>query len=121
MTESTTVTGDTTPRVAPVSHYALALAALLILTAVTAGVSSLRLAHGALAVALAIAALKAGVVAAVFMHLRHDAATLRAVPVLALFLAALLFGLSALDWAPRDAGGRPATQISNSVARRLSE
>src|SRR6185436_12525535 len=88
--------------VTSVRSYALVLALLLVLTALTAGASTLRLSHGAIAVALLIAALKASLVAAVFMHLRVDSPTLRAVLVLALCLSAVLFGLSALDWAGRD-------------------
>jgi cytochrome c oxidase subunit 4 len=107
---------------ADTATYVRALAALLILTAATAGVSFLRLAHGALAVALLIAALKAGVVGAVFMHLRHDSPILRAIPALALLLAAILLGLSALDWFTRDVGSEAgAAQVSGRVNTRLQK
>jgi cytochrome c oxidase subunit 4 len=85
-----------------VRSYALVLVALLVLTGLTAGVSFLHLKHGSVLVALLIAAAKASLVIAIFMHLSKDARALRAVLALALFLVAVFFGLSALDWAPRD-------------------
>jgi cytochrome c oxidase subunit 4 len=88
--------------VTPVRSYALVLIALLVLTGLTAGVSFLHLKHGSLVVALLIAAAKASLVIAVFMHLAKDARALRAVLALALFLAGVFFALSALDWSPRD-------------------
>lgn len=88
--------------VTPVRSYALVLAALLVLTGLTAGVSFLHLKHGSMIVALLIAVAKASLVVAIFMHLHKDARVLRAVLALALFLVAVLFGLSALDWSPRD-------------------
>ena len=100
--------------VTPVRTYAGVLIALLALTAATAGASYLRLAHGALAVALLIAVTKASLVLSFFMHLKWDAHVLRAVLSLALLLALVFLGLSALDWAYRDAGverARPAQSV----------
>jgi cytochrome c oxidase subunit 4 len=101
--------------VMPVRHYAIVLAALLVLTGLTAGVSYLHLKHGSVVIALLIAAAKASLVIAVFMHLRKDAPGLRAVLALALFLAAVFFGLSALDWVPRD-GDFESLPAQSSVA-----
>ena len=72
--------------------YYVVFVALLCLTAITVGVSYLKLARPyAIAVALAIASVKAGLVAAVFMHLISEKKVIFAVLVLtALFFALLL-------------------------------
>ena len=72
--------------------YYVVFIALLCLTAVTVGVSYLRLARPiAIAVALVIATVKAGLVAAVFMHLISEKKVIFAVLLLtALFFAVLL-------------------------------
>jgi|SRR4051812_9052543 cytochrome c oxidase subunit 4 len=88
--------------VLPVRSYVRVLAALLILTGITAGASYLHLRHGAIVVALVIAAIKASLVIAIFMHLHEDSPALGAVLALALFLVSVFFGLSALDWSGRD-------------------
>jgi cytochrome c oxidase subunit 4 len=73
--------------------YYVVFVALLCLTAVTVGVSYLHLARPvAIAVALVIAAVKAGLVAGVFMHLISEKKVIFAVLVLtaAFFLLVLL-------------------------------
>ena len=53
--------------------YILVFMALLFLTAVTVGVSYLHFSHGmAIAVAMFVATVKGGLVAAVFMHLNDE-------------------------------------------------
>ena len=73
-------------------RYYVVFVALLCLTAVTVGVSYLHLSRPiAIAVALVIASIKAGLVAAVFMHLISEKKVIFAVLVLtALFFAFLL-------------------------------
>jgi cytochrome c oxidase subunit IV len=73
--------------------YYVVFVALLCLTAITVGVSYLRLNRPlAIAVALVIASVKAGMVAAVFMHLVSEKKVIYAVLVLtvAFFLLVLL-------------------------------
>jgi cytochrome c oxidase subunit 4 len=65
--------GDHVPHVLSVNTYLKTWAALLVLTGVTVGASYVNLGHsGNVVVALLIAAIKATVVAAIFMHLRYD-------------------------------------------------
>jgi cytochrome c oxidase subunit 4 len=65
--------GDHHPHVLPLRVYLATWGALLVFTVITVFASSLDLGHtGNLLVALVIATLKAGLVAAVFMHLRYD-------------------------------------------------
>lgn len=73
-------------------QYYVVFVALLCLTAVTVGVSYLHLNRPiAIAVALVIAAVKAGLVAAVFMHLISERKVIYAVLLItALFFAILL-------------------------------
>jgi cytochrome c oxidase subunit IV len=73
-------------------QYYVVFVALICLTAVTVGVSYLHLARPlAIAVALVIASIKAGLVAAVFMHLISEKKVIYAVLILtALFFALLL-------------------------------
>jgi cytochrome c oxidase subunit 4 len=72
--------------------YYVVFVALLCLTAVTVGVSYLKLARPlAIALALVIASVKAGLVAGVFMHLLDEKKVIYAVLILtALFFALLL-------------------------------
>jgi cytochrome c oxidase subunit 4 len=72
------------------SRYYVVFVALLCLTGITVGVSYLRLNRPlAIAVALVIATVKAGMVAAVFMHLISERKVIYAV----LILTALFFAL----------------------------
>ena len=75
------------------SRYYVVFVALLCLTAITVGVSYLKLNRPlAIAVALVIATIKAGMVAAVFMHLISEKKVIYAVLILtvAFFLLVLL-------------------------------
>ena len=73
-------------------QYYVVFVALLCLTAVTVGVSYLHLARpAAITVALVIATVKAGLVAAVFMHLISERKVIYAVLIItAVFFAVLL-------------------------------
>ncbi len=73
--------------------YIIVWLALLVLTAVTWGVSYVNLGMGNVAVALLIASVKAALVALFFMHLRYENKlvwTFALVPLL--FLALIIFG-----------------------------
>lgn len=72
-THAHTTGGDHHPHVLPLRTYLLTWGALLVFTVITVGASYLDLGHaGNLFVALAIATMKATLVAAIFMHLRYD-------------------------------------------------
>ncbi len=85
--------------------YGFVLLALLLLTALTVGVSFLNI-PGSLHVAggLTIAALKASLVLVFFMHVIHSSAATRAVIVVTLFwLVGVLLALTFSDYASREA------------------
>jgi caa(3)-type oxidase subunit IV len=82
--------------------YTLALLALLLLLAATIGANELPFPRAALAIALLIASVKAGLVVYTFMELRDSAASTRTTAAICVFTAATLFGLSAVDWTERD-------------------
>ncbi|MBI2392317.1 MAG: cytochrome C oxidase subunit IV family protein [Deltaproteobacteria bacterium] len=65
-------TPDHTPHVTPLWVYLATWGTLVVLTAITVGASYIDIGGGNLIVALVIATIKAGVVAAMFMHLLHD-------------------------------------------------
>jgi len=74
--------------------YVAVYGALMVATAVTVGASALHLTMLATAgVALAIAATKASLVAAYFMHLKWETRIVRGAVALALFLFVALMGL----------------------------
>lgn len=73
--------------------YIIVWIALLILTAVTWGVSYINLGLGNVAVALLIASVKAALVALFFMHLRYEKRLVWAFAIVPLFfLALIIFG-----------------------------
>ena len=77
-------------------YYAV-FVALLCLTAITVGVSYLKLNRPlAITVALIIATIKAGLVAAVFMHLISEKKVIYAVLILTVVFFALVLGLPSL-------------------------
>ncbi len=81
-----------------VRRYLLVWAGLMILTAVTWGLSSIHIAGGAgVAVALGIASLKGALVALFFMHLYDQRGPNRLVLLTSLIFVALLVGLTLLD------------------------
>ena len=78
-----------------VRGYIMVFAMLMILTVVTVAVASLQLPAGpAVAVGLTIAAVKAGLVAAVFMHLRHERPLIYAALALTAVVVVSLFGMT---------------------------
>jgi cytochrome c oxidase subunit 4 len=100
MTEPTAPTAEA-EHVLPVSLYLKIYGALLVLTAVTVGVSLLDLGAPAIYVALAVAIVKGGLVAAYFMHLRFDAGFNRLV-----FIGSLLFLIIFFVFTMIDLGSR---------------
>src|SRR5262245_63319667 len=93
-----------------VRGYLIVFGILMILTLVTVAVSSLELPHGpAVAVGLTIAAVKAGLVAAVFMHLRHERPLIYAALALTAVVVVSLFGITI--WTETD-GHAPGTRFT---------
>jgi len=98
-----------------VARYLRVWLALMVLTALTWGLSRLHIPGGAgVAVALAIASVKGGLVALFFMHLYDQRGANRLVFLTSLVFVALLIGLTLLDNAtrfplanPPDAGTSP--------------
>lgn len=94
-----------------VTRYLVVLAALLVLTLVTVAVARLSLPPvPTIVIGLAIAALKASLVALVFMHLIHERAAVVATLVLTAVVCAALFGLTL--WTGADPV--PGTEYSSS-------
>ena len=79
--------------------YALVLAALLMLTAVTVAAAGVRFSSPAVnvVVALGIATLKASLVALFFMHLRHDRPMNALIFTVGLVMLATLMALTLID------------------------
>ena len=91
----------------PVRTYVLAWIGLLTLLALTLGSAFIPMGFMNSVVNLAIAALKALVVAIFFMHLRYAHGLLRLAAVIGLFMLALLVGLSGADYATRHIAPAP--------------
>lgn len=87
--------------VLPVRLYAAVLAALLVLTGVTVGVSLLELGKLAIYVAMAVAVVKAALVIGYFMHLRFDVRFNSFVFLSALLFLLIFFSLTMLDLGTR--------------------
>ena len=82
-----------------VRGYLIVFAALLLLTAVTVAVSYLHLpTHTAIGIALAIACVKAALVAAFFMHLVSERKAIYALLAVAAVCLVGMFGLTWLGW-----------------------
>ena len=64
--------GDHVPHVLPLRNYFGVFAALLVLTAITVGVSYMDFGGWNLVIAMVVATTKATLVAAIFMHLLYD-------------------------------------------------
>ena len=101
----------------PVAHdvavqvrgYIKVFAMLMILTVVTVAVASLQLPVGlAVAVGLTIAGVKAALVAAVFMHLRHERPLIYAALALTAVVVVSLFGITL--WT--ETGHAPGTRFT---------
>ncbi len=84
--------------VVSIKTYTAVWLALLFLLAATIAVAKLRLLAGfSVLGSLTIASLKAGLVLAVFMHLKYEGLFLKGVLALALFALTLLIGLTFVD------------------------
>ncbi|HEY7724744.1 MAG TPA: cytochrome C oxidase subunit IV family protein [Anaeromyxobacteraceae bacterium] len=96
-----------------VGRYLAVWAALIAFTAVTVAAARLQLPGGwALAVALAIAAVKSALVALFFMHLWDHGGANRLVLATSLFFVALLMGLVLADNATRFPLANPPTEAT---------
>jgi cytochrome c oxidase subunit 4 len=94
---------------AHVRGYLIVFGMLMVLTVVTVAVTSLDLPVGpAVGVGLTIAAIKAGLVAAVFMHLRHERPLIYAALALTAVVVVSLFGITL--WT--ETGHAPGTQFT---------
>jgi cytochrome c oxidase subunit 4 len=85
------------PHALPVRVLVGTAAALVALTAITVAISRIDFGPGNVVVALAIATLKAGLVAAFFMHLKYGARFHLVILVAAALFAALLVGFVLTD------------------------
>ncbi|HEY3445851.1 MAG TPA: cytochrome C oxidase subunit IV family protein [Myxococcales bacterium] len=102
---SQATTADHVPHVLPLKSYLGVWLALLGLTALTVGVSYLDFGSWNILVAIGVATLKAGLVAAVFMHLAYEKRKFNAVVfLLSLIFLAIMFGLTFLDTSTRGIG-----------------
>ena len=89
--------GTTVDHVVPVRNYVLVFVALLVLTATTTAVAFVDLGPGNTIVALAIAFVKATLVALIFMHLKWSPRLTRLAVVGGLFWLAILLTLTFSD------------------------
>jgi cytochrome c oxidase subunit 4 len=101
----------------PYRHLIWVWAALLALLAGTVASAFVPLGSGNAVINLAIAGMKATLVAIFFMHLLHGGALLRLVVAAALFLLSLLLGLSASDYATRHIHPAPWQSRSAELTR----
>ena len=83
--------------------YVFVLIALLGLTMLSWGLSYVHMRYGAMAVTFLIAVVQVSLLFSVYMHLKWDSHVFRGALALAFFLGSILFGLSAVDWIPREA------------------
>ncbi len=91
------------PHVVPAVVFFRVLIALLILTILTVGISRFHFGTLNLFVAMAIAAVKAGLVMTFFMHLKYDTAINNIAIISSFLFLALLFIFTLADFATRDA------------------
>jgi cytochrome c oxidase subunit IV len=90
--------GHAEDRIVSVKTYTATWLGLLFLLAATVAVSKLRLlAQFSVLGSLVIASIKAGLVLAVFMHLKYEGLFLKGVVALALFALTVLIGMTFLD------------------------
>ena len=104
---------DHVPHVLPLRRYLGVWLSLLALTALTVGVSYVDFGDWNIVVALLVATAKAGLVAAVFMHLAYDKKFNAVVFLLSLVFLAIMLGLTFMDTKTRGIaeeveGERPA-------------
>lgn len=81
--------------------YLIAIVALLLLTGLSFALAQVEIAGGGLVLALVVAAIKASIVAMIFMHLRYSSNTTRMVFVFTILFIALLAGGVMADIATR--------------------
>jgi len=81
-------------------NYMAVFIALIILTAIEVGVAQAGLPHKAMVILLvALALIKAGLVAQYFMHLKYDAKILSVIAYVPLVVSAILITMLSLEWA----------------------
>jgi caa(3)-type oxidase subunit IV len=81
-------------------NYMAVFFALAILTAIEVVIAQAGLPHGMMVTALiALALIKAGLVAQVFMHLKYDAKILSIIAYIPLVIASILLTMLSLEWA----------------------
>lgn len=97
-------TADHVPHVLPLKSYLGVWAALLALTAATVGVSYLDFGTWNLVIAMAVATLKAGLVAAIFMHLAFDKKFNAVVFLLSAVFLMIMVGITFTDTRTRGIG-----------------
>jgi caa(3)-type oxidase subunit IV len=95
--------GHSDEHVMPVSLYLKIYGALLVMTAITVGVSMLDLGEPAIYVALAVAVIKGSLVAAYFMHLKYDAGFNRLIFGGSLLFLMIFFVITMIDLGSRGA------------------
>jgi cytochrome c oxidase subunit 4 len=88
-------------RIVPIKVYAKVLAALLVLTATTCAVSFVDMGRMNAVVGVAIAFVKASLVALVFMHLRYSPRLMLVVATAGLFWLGILIALTMGDYLTR--------------------
>jgi cytochrome c oxidase subunit 4 len=84
-----------------IREAAIVWLALMVLLALTCGSAFIAMGEWNMIANMAIAAIKALLVALFFMHLKHARPAYRLVAVIALFTLGLLLGLSGTDYATR--------------------
>jgi cytochrome c oxidase subunit 4 len=88
-------------RIVSIKVYAKVLAALLVLTATTCAVSFIDMGKMNAVVGVAIAFVKASLVALIFMHLRYSRRLIRVVVAAGLFWLGILIALTMSDYLTR--------------------
>jgi cytochrome c oxidase subunit 4 len=87
--------------IVPIKTYTIVLVSLLVLTATTCGVSFIDMGKMNTVVAVAIACVKASLVALIFMHLRYSRHLMQIVVVAGLFWLGILIALTMSDYLTR--------------------
>jgi cytochrome c oxidase subunit 4 len=87
--------------VVPKSLYVTIFAALMVLTAATVGLAFVDLGFLNIAVALAVAVVKAALVVLFFMHVKYSSRLVQLVVVASVVWLAILFGITLSDYITR--------------------
>ena len=88
-------------QIVQIKTYTIVLVSLLVLTATTCGVSFIDMGKMNTVVAVAIAFVKASLVALIFMHLRYSRHLMQIVVVAGLFWLGILIALTMSDYLTR--------------------